>query len=63
MPSKESDEAKVGDKAYTLKEALHGNILTVEALINVLAAKGVLSRDEVMREIKRLQGEMEKENN
>jgi len=42
MPSKESDEAKVGGKGYPLKEALHGNIMTVEALINVLAAKGVL---------------------
>ena len=38
MPSKERDEAKVGGKGYTLKEALHGNIMTVEALINVLAS-------------------------
>jgi hypothetical protein len=63
MPSKENDEAKVGGKAYTLKEALHGNIMTVEALINVLAAKGLIARDEVMREIKRLQVEMGKANN
>ena len=63
MPSKENDEAKVGDKAYTLKEALHGNIMTVEALINVLVAKGLLSRDDVLREIKRLQAEMGKKNN
>jgi len=63
MPSKGSDEAKVGGKAYTLKEALHGNIMTVEALINVLASKGLITRDEVMREIKRLQAEMGKRNN
>jgi hypothetical protein len=63
MPRRESDEAKVGGKAYTLKEALHGNIMIVEALPNVLAAKGMLSRDEVMREIKRLQVEMGKANN
>jgi len=37
--------------------------MTVEALINVLAAKGLITRDEVMREIKRLQGEMGKKNN
>jgi hypothetical protein len=37
--------------------------MTVEALINVLAAKGLLSRDDVLREIKRLQAEMGKANN
>ena len=63
MPSKENDEAKVGGKAYTLKEALHGNIMTLEALINVLASKGLITRDEVMREIKRLQAEMGKKDN
>jgi len=63
MPTKESDEAKIGGKAYTLKEALHGNIMTVEALINVLAAKGIITRDEVMAEIRRLQAEMGKANN
>jgi len=63
MQSKESEEAKVSDKGYTLKEALHGNIMTVEVLINVLAAKGLITQDEVMREIKRLQAEMGKKNN
>lgn len=63
MPSKENEEVKVGNKGYTLMEALHGNIMNVEALINVLAAKGVISRDEVMREIKRLQAEIGKKNN
>ena len=53
----------MGGKGYTLKEALHGNIMTVEALINILAAKGVLSRDEVMKEIKKLQAEVGKKNN
>jgi len=37
--------------------------MSVEALINVLAAKGVLSRDEVMAEIKKLQAEMGKRDN
>ena len=63
MPSKGKDEVKVGDKGYTLKEALHGNIMTVEALINVLVAKGVISRDEVVQEIKRLQAKMGKRDN
>jgi len=63
MPSKESDEAKVGGKGYTLKEALHGNIMTVEALINVLASKGLVTRDEVMREIERVQAEIGMRNN
>ena len=40
-----------------------GNFMTVEALINVLASKGLITRDEVMREIKRLQAEMGKRNN
>lgn len=62
MPSKENKEVKVGNKGYTLKEALHGNIMTVEALINVLAVKGVITRDEVHKEIKRLQAEIEKSN-
>jgi hypothetical protein len=63
MPSKGSDEAKVGGKGYTLKEALHGNIMTVEALINVLASKGLITRDEVMKEIRGLQAEMGKWDN
>lgn len=63
MPSKGNDEAKVGGKGYTLKEALHGNIMTVEALINVLAAKGVLDQGEVMKEIRKLQAEMGKRDN
>jgi len=63
MPSKENKEVKVGDKGYTLKEALHGNIMTVEALINILAAKGLLRRDEILAEIKRLQAEMGKRDN
>jgi hypothetical protein len=63
MPSKENDEVKVGDKGFTLKEALHGNIMTVEALINVLVAKGFITRDEVMLEIKRLQAELSKVQN
>ena len=63
MPSKEKDEVKVGDKGFTLKEALHGNIMTVEALINVLVAKGFITRDEVMLEIKRLQAELSKVQN
>ena len=63
MLSKESDEAKVGGKGYTLKETLHGNIMTMEALINVLAVKGLITRDEVMREIKMLQAKMGKKNN
>jgi len=33
------------------------------SLINVLASKGLITRDEVMREIKRLQGEMGKRDN
>jgi len=37
--------------------------MTVEALINVLVAKGIITRDEVMAEIRRLQAEMGKENN
>jgi len=37
--------------------------MTVEALINVLAAKELLNRDEVMAEIKRLQAEIGKNNN
>jgi hypothetical protein len=63
MPNEENKEVKVGNKDYTLKEALHGNILTVEALINVLAAKGVLTRAEVHREIKKIQAEIGKQKN
>jgi hypothetical protein len=37
--------------------------MTVEALVNILAAKGVLDRDEVLREVKKLQAEMGKANN
>ena len=32
-------------------------------MINVLASKGLITRDEVMREIKRLQAEMGTKNN
>jgi len=37
--------------------------LKVEALTTILAAKGLITRDEVMREIKRLQAEMGKRDN
>ena len=42
-------------------EGLKGEL--VEVLITVLASKGLLTRDEVMREIKRLQAEMGEANN
>ena len=35
----------------TFEEVLIGNVYTQEAILNVLERKGLISRDEVMREI------------
>jgi hypothetical protein len=46
---------KLGQKeTATFEEVLISNVYTQEAIINVLEQKGLISRDEVMREILKL---------
>lgn len=42
-------------EVVSLKELLLSNVYTQEALINLLEKKGVLTKQEVLEEIKRIQ--------
>jgi hypothetical protein len=44
-------------KTVSFEELLMSNVYTQEALINLLEKKGVLTKKEVLEEIKRLKGE------
>lgn len=49
-----SDE-KASRKTVTFKELLLSNIYTQEALINILEKKGILTKKEVLEEIKKIE--------
>jgi hypothetical protein len=44
----------------TLEELLMSNVYTQEALINLLESKGLISKQELLAEIKRLRGQVER---
>jgi len=46
------------DATVSLEELVVSNVYTQEALINVLVKKGLLSKEEIMDEIKRLKAEI-----
>ncbi|MFW9874927.1 MAG: hypothetical protein ACFFG0_17610 [Candidatus Thorarchaeota archaeon] len=41
----------------TFKELLMSNVYEQEALINLLVKKGIITKEEILKEIKNLQGE------
>lgn len=43
----------------TFKELLLSNVYTQEALVNLLEKKGILTKEEVLEEIKRIQANKE----
>ncbi len=50
-------------KTVDLAEALHGEIVTSQALINLLVEKGLITEDELLDKIKQIQAEIGKKNN
>ena len=47
----------------TFKEVLLSEVMQFEALVNLLERKGILSKDELLEEIKRVHASMEKPRN
>jgi hypothetical protein len=50
-------EAMKQDEIVSLEEVVVSNVYTQEALINVLVKKGLISKEEIIDEIKRLKAE------
>jgi hypothetical protein len=50
-------------KEYDLKEALHGEIVTTQALIDLLIQKGFIAQEELLQKIKTIQAQIGKSNN
>jgi hypothetical protein len=49
---------KLGNKeTVSIEELLFSNVYTQEALVNVLVRKGLITREEIIEEIKRLRTE------
>ncbi len=47
-------------ETVSFKELLISNVYTQEALMNLLEKKGILTKKEVLEEIKRIQADVEK---
>ena len=56
-------DSPIPKKPIDLSELLHGEIITSQALIDLLVEKGVITEEELFHKIKKLQAEIGKQRN